>query len=122
MSKVHRTEVQLNRRIHSWTGTYALGDNDEHSKCYINRTLYKLRLLYRLAAAPDPSTPRMLIDPRPALVEKLRLHFLDDEELLDGNTLILSIAQRQIHVLQTLRRSSLQQIVNGDIDDCPLAR
>ena len=37
------------------------------------------------------------------------------------NTLILAIPQRQIHILQTLRRRALEQIVNRRVDHDTLA-
>lgn len=38
------------------------------------------------------------------------------------DTLILAIAQRQVHVLQTLRRGSLEQVIDRRVHDDTLAR
>lgn len=40
---------------------------------------------------------------------------------LKRNPLVFVVSECEIHVLQALRRSPLQQIVDGDADDYPLA-
>lgn len=42
--------------------------------------------------------------------------------LLQRNALVLAVAKRQVHVLQTLCSSALEQVVDGNVDDDALAR
>lgn len=65
----------------------------------------------------SPLTP-LPLGPVPLSPSLLQLPF---PSLLYRNPLILTKSQRQIHILQALRRSPLQQIINRSINDDPRA-